>query len=648
MKKKKRVTRNVLMTLIIILLGVGMFFTVQAQTQSNIPQMPGSSQGDMQSPPQLQNGESANGASDFENSEQSTPPEKPSGDGSSDENGNSAPPEKPSDNASSENGASAEASGSDEAQSGSTSSSTSSDAAASDESSNKAGSDASSEKPEMSGEAMPDMDKNFDKTSGEQLIYFILFGAQALGISALAVYLILSHFNKFRVKKTLENGKKVAAFALSVILITGIATAADVYAVTSTPQNGGSPMQMQSADNSAASAEAFGATEITDDQTLSASYSSSTADENAVLVKDGASATLDGAEINKTSGDSSNTENSEFYGINSALLVTENSTATVKNSTINTAAKGANAVFATGENAKIYISDSTVTSTASGSARGLDATYGGYIEADNVTVKTSGSSCAALATDRGEGTVKATDCSLSTSGKGSPIIYSTGDISISNTTGKASGSQAVVIEGKNSATVTGSTLTADASGNRGDEDGGVDKCGVFIYQSMSGDADEGTGTFTASDSTIEIDENSAYYKSAPMFFVTNTNAKINLENVKLKFASGVLLNAAATDEWGNSGSNGGNVTLSATNQSLTGDICADSISAVSVTLKSSSYKGAINSENSAKEITLTLDENSTLTLTGDSYVTSLSDADGTYSNIDFNGYTLYVDGKALS
>lgn len=52
--------------------------------------------------------------------------------------------------------------------------------------------------------------------------------------------------------------------------------------------------------------------------------------------------------------------------------------------------------------------------------------------------------------------------------------------------------------------------------------------------------------------------------------------------------------------------------------------------------------------NEAKSITLKLDSTSKIKLTGDSYVTSLEDADATYSNIDFNGYKLYVNGVAIN
>lgn len=296
------------------------------------------------------------------------------------------------------------------------------------------------------------------------------------------------------------------------------------------------------------------------DETLTANYTASESDKSVILVENGGNLTIDGAEVSKTGGDSSNTENSEFYGVNAGILVTENSTATIKNATIDTNAKGSNAVFSTGTDSKIYISDSTITTTGSSSSRGLDATYGGYIEVDNVKITTQGGSCAALATDRGEG----------------------------------------------------------------------------------------TGTFTAKNSSLSVQSSSKYYKTAPMFFVTNTDAVINLNNCKLSYGSNILISSKGTSEWGKSGSNGGNVTLNAENQTLEGDIEIDNISTLTMNLSSSSYSGTINADNSAKSIALKLDTNSSITLTGDSYVTLLEDSDSSYSNINFNGYKLYVDGEAIN
>ncbi|MBQ7740931.1 MAG: hypothetical protein IJT65_06850 [Eubacterium sp.] len=434
--------------------------------------------------------------------------------------------------------------------------------------------------------------------------------------------------------------KKLIRMIIIAVLTSAIITGSLYFYNTNNTESSMQQIQTQSETSS----DATGATTVDAKQeTLSESYVSESADESAVLVTNGGSATISDAKINKKSGDCSNNESGEFYGVNSGVLVQKDSTAIISDTEINTSAGGANAVFATGEGAKIYLKNTTITTTGERSSRGLDATYGGYIEADNVKITTQGGSCAVLATDRGEGTVIAKNSTLETNGSGSPVIYSTGDISITNTKGTANGSQMVVIEGKNSATVTNSTLTASASGNRGD----TDVAGVMIYQSMSGDAGEGTGTFTAKGSALSVQKDSKYYKTAPMFFITNTDAVINLTDTKLAFGSGILIRAKGTDEWGTSGSNAGNVTLNAKKQTLKGDIEADKISSVTLNLEASSYEGTINKADSAKSVKLKLDKSSKIKLTGDSYVTSLENADSSNANIDFNGYTLYVNGKAV-
>lgn len=514
-----------------------------------------------------------------------------------------------------------------------------------------------------------DQKQNAPKTPSTNIAtkYIVLLGAETFFWVLSILYLIFTGFHKRSFKEAFASWKKFTVCGLAAILMTCGLTFGETYVVKqlSTPAQmqqpgnnsngtgggpGGAPSGNGSgssnSDNDSASAKATATKTVSkNNKTLSGSYTSKKSDQSAVLVKNGATLTLNNAVLNKASGDSSNTENSEFYGINAGLLVTTKSTANVTNAKITTSAKGSNAVFATGTNAKINISDSMITTTGSGSARGLDATYGGTINADNVTVSTSGNSCATLATDRGEGTVTAKNSTLSTKRTGSPVIYSTGKISISNTTGSASGSQMVVIEGKNSATVTNSKLTASGQGNRNN----VDNSGIMIYQSMSGDASTGTGTFTAKNSTLSISKNSSYYKKAPMFFVTNTDAVINLTNTKLSYGSNTLLSVKGTSEWGQSGSNGGTVKLNASKQTLTGNISLDKLSTLTMNLKNSStYTGTINAKNSAKKISLTLDSSSKIKLTGDSYVTSLNDEDSSYSNIDFNGYKLYVNGKAIN
>lgn len=314
-------------------------------------------------------------------------------------------------------------------------------------------------------------------------IYYISFITLSLGISLLVMYFVMSRFNKKSLKETLR-GDKLIIYILSVIILTSVLSVSSLVTTNklsnSNTQNASNNMNNV---NESKSANANAKKEVSTSETLDGTYKSSSSDESALVVKNGATLTLKGATVNKSSGDSTNLENSEFYGVNAGILVQKSSTAKISNTTITTNAKGSNAVFATGEDAKIYINDSKITTSGSASSRGLDATYGGYIKADSIEVKTEGASSASLATDRGEGTVIASNSSLETNGQGSPLIYSTGDISVTNVTGKANNSQAVVIEGKNSASVTNSTLVASASPNRKE----VDQAGVMIYQSMSGE-----------------------------------------------------------------------------------------------------------------------------------------------------------------
>lgn len=615
----KRSVKNIIMVLIIASsVACTAATTCYLGNNSAVPQQ---SQSQMQPPSDSNNNqelkdESTDGsesspqsASENNSNSDSQPPEMPSGNSNSD----SQPPEKPSDNSNPDGQPPEKPSGD---------------------------SNSDGQPPEMpNGEQGAKQQSNSPKS-----LYYFLLTIEMLVISAVLIYLIMSGFNRKNIKETLNTGRRALIYILAVAVITGGLTFTVSGAVKNTANNSFSQSQMMPGGASSESVEASGATTVDGkEETLSDSYISSESDESAVLVTNGGSAAISGATVNKKSGDSSNTENSEFYGVNAGVLVQEISTATISDAAISTSAKGSNAVFSTGENSKIYIKNSTITTTGESSSRGLDATYGGYIEADNVKITTQGGSCAALATDRGEGTVIAKNSTLETNGSGSPVIYSTGDIQIEDTTGTANGSQMVVVEGKNSATVTGSTLTASGEGNRGD----TDQAGIMIYQSMSGDASEGTGAFTATDSSLSIQSNSDYYKTAPMFFITNTDAVINLTNTKLSFGSGVLISAKGTSEWGTASSNGGNITLNAKNQQLSGDIEVDSISTASINLESSAYEGTINGDNSAKEITLKLDKSSKIKLTGNSYVTSLDNADSTNSNIDFNGYTLYVNGKAL-
>ncbi|MHC1753869.1 MAG: hypothetical protein AB9861_00260 [Methanosarcina sp.] len=348
----------------------------------------------------------------------------------------------------------------------------------------------------------------------------------------------------------------------------------------------------------------------------------SNTDESSVKVTDSGTFTLDDSIITKT-GDTSSNENSDFYGLNAAVLAETGSTIKLTNCSVSTSADGANAVFATGSGSSAVLSNVEI-KTTSDSSRGVDATLAGSITCTDVDISTEGQHCAAIATDRGSGTVTVTGGTMTTAGDGSPGIYSTGDITVSDAIITASGSEAAVIEGKNSISIMNVTLS------------GAKKCGAMLYQSFSGDAEVGTSTFKMNGGSLTA-------AVGPLFYITNTDSVIELKDADLTAISGTLLTASA-DRWGSTGSNGGFVTLKAENEVLNGNITCDNISSVTVILQNSTtLTGAVNADNTAGSMAIELDSTSTWDVTGTSYLTGLTDEDSTLANIKDNGYTVYYD-----
>ena len=356
-------------------------------------------------------------------------------------------------------------------------------------------------------------------------------------------------------------------------------------------------------------------------------FDNTTSDQNSFIGKNKATITINSSVFDKT-GNTTNDDNSNFHGQNAVVLGIEGSQTSIKDSNITSNSIGSNAVFATGEGSVINVENTNI-HTKGDSSRGLDATYKGTVNGKNLTITTEGAHSATLATDRGEGTITAEAAKLTTSGTGSPVIYSTGNITANNVNGVANKSEIGVVEGKNSITLTNSNVT------------GYHDNGFMLYQSFSGDAESGIARLKAENNTLTTHGTGAF------IYVNNTTAEVDLTgNAIVMPNTTTLVKAAADSHWGKDGENGGHLTLRASNQELSGNIVADSISTVALDMTNgSSLVGAINTDNTAKEVTLKLSKDSTWTLTGDSYVKSLTNEDTTNSNIHLNGYKLVVADK---
>ncbi len=318
-------------------------------------------------------------------------------------------------------------------------------------------------------------------------------------------------------------------------------------------------------------------------------YASETADENVILIDTAESVTLDGVTVSK-SGDSDGGDSCNFYGLNAAVLAMGGADVTITGGTITTDASGANGVFsyggnggqngADGDGTTVTISDTTIVTTGDGSG-GIMTTGGGVTNASNLTIETSGRSSAAIRTDRGGGTVTVSGGVYTTNGLGSPAIYSTADISVSGAALVSNLSEGVCIEGQNSIVLTDCDLTANNTQCNGNATF-LDT--IMIYQSMSGDADTGTSSFTMTGGSLTS-------LSGHVFHVTNTHAIITLSGVEItnEDDDNVLL-SVCDDGW-----NGGNnhAELNASAQTLSGAILVGDNSTLSLTLSDgSSFTGS--------------------------------------------------------
>ena len=382
------------------------------------------------------------------------------------------------------------------------------------------------------------------------------------------------------------------------------------------------------------------ANEYTEDTTVSNETIESTGtDENAALISSGASVTLDNDTITRTSEDSKGGDNSSFYGVGAAVLATDG-TAYVKDGSVTTDAAGGAGLFAYGDGT-VYASGTTVKTTQDTSG-GVHVAGGGTLYGWDLDVETNGESSAAIRSDRGGGTMVIDGGNYVSNGVGSPAIYSTADIAVSNASLTANGSEAVCIEGLNSIHL----YDCDLTGNMSDLDQNDNTWTVILYQSMSGDSEVGNSTF-------QMDGGSLTSENGGVFYTTNTESTITLNNVDINYNDDnefFLQCTGNTNQrgWGQAGANGADCHFTGISQDMQGNVIWDSISDLDFYLTDgSSLTGAVvDDESYAGEggegyCNVYVSADSTWTVTGDSTVSSLEN-EGTI--VDSNGKTVTIQG----
>jgi hypothetical protein len=354
-------------------------------------------------------------------------------------------------------------------------------------------------------------------------------------------------------------------------------------------------------------------------------------DQSVAIITGGGSLTVADAQV-VTSGDSSSLFNSRMYGQNSAFIAEEDSAMKVLDCTIKTSGSGANAVFATDELTTVMLADSAI-EIGGDNAHAVLAVKKAAMDISNTDMSTGGDNAPAVAIGRLGGSITLEGGSITTSGSNSPAIQTTGAVSGGSLAVSASGAEAVAVEGAGSVALVDSDVSASLKGYRG----------ITLFQSIESQDEALTGSFSMTGGSL------AYTgQDGPLFYVTNTAGVINLGDVDISVASGVLLSANTAED----GSVNTSAVINADQQVLEGDLIGDNASRIELNLQNgSTLTGAIDTTNLAKATSLTLDADSTWTVTADSFITKLTVVedtieDGTVLNIIGNGHTVYYNANA--
>lgn len=415
----------------------------------------------------------------------------------------------------------------------------------------------------------------------------------------------------------------------------------DISEYGASSQGGGEMAGGAPGGNSSASDITYTAVnEITEDTELDGEMiSSDGTDESAVLVSDGAAATLSNLTVDRTSSDSTGGDNSSFYGVGAALLTT-NGTIYVNKSTITTDSAGGAGVFSYGDGVT-YVADSTIT-TKQDTSGGIHAAGGGTLYAWDLNVETNGESSAAIRSDRGGGTMVVDGGSYTSNGTGSPAVYCTADITVNDSELNATNSEGICIEGLNTLRLFGCDLTSNMPDNEQNDN----TWSVILYQSMSGDSEVGNSEFDMVGGTLTS-------QNGGLFYTTNTESSILLSDVDINYSDDddfFLQVTGNTNQrgWGTAGANGAQCIFTGDNQEMEGTIVYDSISTLDfyMTNGSTLTGNFVDDETYAGNggdgyCNVYLSDDSTWVVTADSEIDDLYNA-GTI--VDENGDTVSIVG----
>lgn len=301
---------------------------------------------------------------------------------------------------------------------------------------------------------------------------------------------------------------------------------------------------------------------------------------------------------------------------------------------------GAANVYAYGTDTVVNVTNTWLYSSGPVS-HGLYASGNATIHGSNIAHFSGGRRSSAFSGDSPRGTVHVRNSVAHTAGVGSATFYALGEISADNVVSVSEKGPVVFMDGAQNVSIAHSDCTAGLLG------------GLVIFSSqvrLSGASVDISDTRIA---TTDVD--------VPGFWFGNTIADVRLSSVTVDIPSGAALVVAnysqITQDFDYYASYADNPALApaevyltvAESPSLVGDLVAYNGSYISWNLTGhSSWAGAAYSGGfGASSVDVALDATSHWTLTADSYVQNLTDADQTLANVESGGFNVYYNASAL-
>lgn len=451
-------------------------------------------------------------------------------------------------------------------------------------------------------------------------------------------YLIITKFGKYSLNSQINTTKKLIYTCTLLVLACSIIPTSFVIATDKKILN--------SYDTKSITEKSMAVIEVTKNENVSNLREISKEDNKSVIqVSNKAKYNATNLELTKESGKSTDFDSSTLYGLNSTFIAKEGSEIFLEDSKLSSSISYSSAFFATGLETTATLNNVEL-STDKDNSSALNASSEAKIDISNSEIKTKGNNSDAIKTLDANSLININDSTIITEGQNSTLLYSKGKIEALNIKG-TSNSYLAIIEDRNSLELTNANLITNGQDKTINEYLGA----FLIYSQESASA---SNNYTSAkldiiDSIIEINKDSSWYDKTPLFYLTNTEANINITNTTLDYGSDILLKAVANSEYGDIGDNAASVTLTATDQELTGEIIVDSNSKVRLNLNNSTYEGKINVDNLSANVDVTFDYDSRWELTGDSYINILQITKTDYLRknvrkyIRSNGYNVYYN-----